>query len=181
MSLCGSWEGRTACLSGWCQASHMQGSGLGEFLASGSRVIQHQLSLFQDREKVLTAEVIGPSEEQHFRANSCRSSRWEANLGQSGGQKMGIRPFIQHLLVEYLLYVRTGAINWQCNSKKPNQQKSRYGSALVELLVYWGRQILINYSLTPGRGSRAIRGIWTSQENHKGLLGSKWNQGPCCI
>lgn len=167
MSLYGSWEGRTAYLSGWCQASHMQGRGLGEFSAPGSRVIQHQLSLFQDREKVLTAEVVGPSEEQHFRATGCRSSRWEASLWQSGGQKMGIRSFIQHLLVECLLCVRTGAINWQCNSKKTNQQKSRYGSALVELLVYWGRQTLINDSLTPVRGPRAVRGICSKLSDHQ--------------
>lgn len=74
---------------------------------------------------------------------------------------MGICSFTQHLLIEHRLCVRTGAIKWVHNSEKPNQQKSRYGSALMELLVYRGRQILITSSLTPVRGPGALRGVWT--------------------
>lgn len=53
--------GQPLCLRDW--ESHKQGSGLGDFLAPGSSVIRHQLSLFQDREKVLTVEVIDASED----------------------------------------------------------------------------------------------------------------------
>lgn len=87
---------------------------------------------------------------------------------------MGICSFTQLLLIEHRLCVRTGAIKWVHNSENSNQQKSTYGSALVELLVWGGgvgRQILIASSLTPVRGPGALRGVWPRQESHKGLPG----------
>lgn len=138
----------------------MQGDGLGKFLAPGGRVTQHQLS--QVREKVLATEVVDASEDS-VSALTASEAQGERSACDSRESENG-NLFIHSTFID-------GVIKWVHNREKPNQQKSRYSSALVGFLVYWGRRILIHYSPTQVRGPGAVRQVWMSQECHKGLLG----------